>query len=169
MRKFLSIVILGLLSFLLTSSDTGYIPEVHKKYIANHLHLAVKYQHECGVPASITLAQALVESGGGYSELGKNAHNHFGIKAFSNWKGKTYKGFRAYDNIEEGYADHALFLYEHYSQAVGKPASYWTTYCKGYGGPGYWAHIAKVVKSYNLTVYDNTSPHPYEWQWVNSK
>jgi len=164
MRKFLSIVVLGLLSFLFTATDPG-IPVVHKKYIDTHLHLAIKYQEECGVPASITLAQALTESGGGQSELGKYAHNHFGIKAYSNWKGKTYKGFRAYNNIEDGYADHALFLYEHYSHAVGQPSEYWTKKCRGYGGPGYWDHIAKVVKNYKLTIYDQPQKNPYEWQW----
>ncbi len=168
MRKFLSSVVLGLLSFLFTSFDTDNIPASHKKYIAEHLHLAVKYQQDCGIPASITLAQALVESGGGCSDLGKNAHNHFGIKAYSNWKGKTYKGFRAYNNIEDGYADHALFLHDNYSSAVGKPASYWTSNCRGYGGNGYWNHTAKVIASYNLTIYDNIKPIQYEWQWRNS-
>ena len=70
------------------------------------------------IPASITLAQGILESGYGEGTLAKNANNHFGIKCHKDWKGKTIthdddeKGecFRSYKNPLRSYRDHSLFL-----------------------------------------------------------
>jgi uncharacterized FlgJ-related protein len=78
----------------------------------------MKEMKRTGVPASITLAQAIVESNSGESNLAKNHNNHFGIKCKSDWKGaKTYQDddakqecFRAYENAEQSFKDHSNFL-----------------------------------------------------------
>ena len=57
-------------------------------YIEKYSSLAVKHQKQYGIPASITLAQGLLESGAGRSELARMSNNHFGIKCHSDWKGK---------------------------------------------------------------------------------
>ena len=87
-------------------------------YIEKYNRIAMREMQEYKIPASITLAQGLLESGNGKSELAKKSNNHFGIKCHSSWKGKrTYhdddaKGecFRVYDSPAESYRDHSIFL-----------------------------------------------------------
>jgi flagellum-specific peptidoglycan hydrolase FlgJ len=135
---------------------------VHEQYLYTTLTpvICMKLHYEHGVPASIQLAQAIAESGGGISEVAKNSNNHFGIKAFSNWKGKVYTTkygthYRAYTTLEEGYKDHAEFLNYHYKGAVGKNWRYWVANCKGYGASSnYWQHIGKIIEIYKLYKFD---------------
>ncbi len=87
-------------------------------YIEEWKETAVQNQADYGIPASIIMAQALLESAAGTSELAVNARNHFGIKCTSEWFGGVYyydddsKGecFRQYANAAESFKDHALFL-----------------------------------------------------------
>ena len=87
-------------------------------YIEQWKETAVQNQVDYGIPASIIMAQALLESAAGTSELAVNARNHFGIKCTSEWFGGVYyydddsKGecFRQYANAAESFKDHALFL-----------------------------------------------------------
>ena len=87
-------------------------------YIAQYKAIAIKEMKRTGVPASITLAQAILESNSGESNLAKNHNNHFGIKCKSDWTGaKTYQDddakqecFRAYDAAEVSFKDHSNFL-----------------------------------------------------------
>ncbi len=87
-------------------------------YIAQYKAIAMKEMKRTGVPASITLAQAIVESNSGESNLAKNHNNHFGIKCKSDWTGaKAYQDddakqecFRAYDAAELSFKDHSNFL-----------------------------------------------------------
>jgi LysM repeat protein len=89
-----------------------------EEYIAQWKDVAVKKMKEHGIPASITLAQGLLESGNGNSELARNGNNHFGIKCTPDWTGgKTYHDddqknecFRKYNNAAQSYEDHAKFL-----------------------------------------------------------
>ncbi|MDQ3073102.1 MAG: LysM peptidoglycan-binding domain-containing protein [Bacteroidota bacterium] len=89
-----------------------------EEYIATYKDLAIKEMHRARIPASITLAQGLLESGYGNSYLAREANNHFGIKCKSDWTGKSVKAdddalqecFRAYDNVEDSYRDHSDFL-----------------------------------------------------------
>ena len=88
------------------------------EYIAQWADVAIEHMEIYGIPASITMAQAIVESGCGNSVLARTANNHFGIKCGNSWTGeKVYhdddaKGecFRAYASAEESFADHAEFL-----------------------------------------------------------
>ena len=87
-------------------------------YIEEWKGVAIQNQAEYGIPASIIMAQALLESAAGTSELAVNAKNHFGIKCTSEWFGAVYyydddsKGecFRQYANAAESFKDHAKFL-----------------------------------------------------------
>ena len=92
--------------------------DAYNRYIKQYKDIAIKHQKKYGIPASITLAQGLLESSAGRSRLAREANNHFGIKCGSGWKGKTIKHkaergkecFRKYKNAEESYEDHSRFL-----------------------------------------------------------
>lgn len=91
-----------------------------QEYIDTYKYMAMRSMKEFGIPASITLAQGLLESGNGGSRLAVEGNNHFGIKCKGSWTGgKIYhdddeKGecFRKYRNAEQSYRDHSKFLTE---------------------------------------------------------
>lgn len=111
-------VILGALLLCSSSMLMAQQKITRSEYIAKWADVAIEHMEIYGIPASITMAQAIVESGCGNSVLARNANNHFGIKCGSSWTGdKVYhdddaKGecFRAYTSAEESFADHAEFL-----------------------------------------------------------
>lgn len=86
-------------------------------YIERYKTVALQHEKEFGVPASITLAQGLLESSVGQSKMAQEANNHFGIKAY-HWKGEVYGrcdslkqvGYRKYGQPEDSFLDHAKFL-----------------------------------------------------------
>ncbi len=86
-------------------------------YIDRYKNVALQYENEYGVPASITLAQGLLESYVGQSKMAQEANNHFGIKAY-HWQGEVYGkgdnsnkvGYRKYGCAEDSFLDHAKFL-----------------------------------------------------------
>lgn len=92
--------------------------ELTLNYINKYKGIAIKEMERTGIPASITLAQAIVESGSGESNLAKKANNHFGIKCKTEWTGeKIYQDddaknecFRVYPNAESSFIDHSNFL-----------------------------------------------------------
>lgn len=89
-----------------------------EEYIETYKDIAMKEMKDHGIPASITLAQGIIESGAGNSALAREAKNHFGIKCHKGWTGKTYtmdddeknECFRKYKKAEESYRDHSEFL-----------------------------------------------------------
>lgn len=91
-----------------------------QEYINTYKHIAIKNMIEFGIPASITMAQGILESGYGNSELARYANNHFGIKCHKDWEGEGYyidddeinECFRKYKSPEESFSDHSLFLTE---------------------------------------------------------
>lgn len=90
----------------------------YEAYIEQYRHIAIEQQRLHGIPASITMAQAILESAAGKSELATKANNHFGIKCTSDWPGKSYhyddnkanECFRHYATVADSYEDHSLFL-----------------------------------------------------------
>ncbi len=88
------------------------------EYIEKYKDIAIHEMKEYGIPASITLAQGILESASGTSYLAVEANNHFGIKCHRDWKGKkVYKDddkkdecFRVYKDPDESFRDHSLFL-----------------------------------------------------------
>lgn len=104
--------------FLTTALGLMAQNESYIRYIDQWKSTAVENQAEYGIPASIIMAQALLESAAGQSELAVNANNHFGIKCTNEWMGAVYyydddsagECFRQYANAAESFRDHALFL-----------------------------------------------------------
>lgn len=134
------------------------IPDKYIMYIKKHGTKAQLLQVTHGVPASIQLAQAIYESAAGSSNIAQQANNHFGIRCGDGWDGERYESesgcWRKYDNIGHSYVDHANFLAKYYPDACHKDWQHWVKYCKGYGGPGYWQKIGKIIKNYQLDAYD---------------
>ena len=115
MKKAIVLSVVVCLSMALAAQKQN---ESYLAYIDQWKQTAVENQTDYGVPASIIMAQALLESAAGTSELAKNANNHFGIKCTNDWFGGVYyhdddrKGecFRRYNNAAESFKDHSLFL-----------------------------------------------------------
>lgn len=114
MKKGVSILILTLILGASVIAQKITVDE----YILAYSDVAIQKMEEYGIPASITLAQGILESGSGNSELARKANNHFGIKCHKGWKGKTFhmdddakdECFRKYKNPDESYHDHSIFL-----------------------------------------------------------
>src|SRR4051812_31912897 len=89
-----------------------------EQYIALYKDIAVREMKRMGIPAAITLAQGILETESGNSELVRKSNNHFGIKCKSNWTGESVSHdddargecFRLYKNAEDSYRDHSNFL-----------------------------------------------------------
>src|ERR1700744_1838937 len=100
------------------ASSDDYVPLTSVQYINRYKDIAIHEMQTYGIPASITLAQGLYESGAGNSDLARVANNHFGVKAGSTWTGRVYykdddernDAFRVYTSAEESYRDHSVFL-----------------------------------------------------------
>jgi hypothetical protein len=157
--------------FLLLLSTFSYAQnsETVRKYIEAYKDLAVQEMLRTGVPASITLAQGIHESGAGNSQLAVSSNNHFGIKCKSNWTGETVKHdddakgecFRKYPSPADSYKDHSDFLKSgarYASLFTLDPEDYaaWANGLKqaGYAtNPKYPQVIIKLVEDYNLQQY----------------
>ena len=141
----------------------------YENYINKYAPVAKKQQQLYGIPASITLAQALLESAAGQSELALNANNHFGVKCGSVWEGKTYQHkaetgkecFRKYDSPEQSFEDHSLFLkrpnYQSLFQLKQTDYKGWAHGLRqcGYAtDPQYANKLIKVIETYGLSKYD---------------
>lgn len=139
-------------------------------YINKYKSLAISEMNEFGIPASITLAQGILESGNGESRLAVEANNHFGIKCHTNWDGETIfadddeknECFRKYSTVEESFRDHSLFLStrDRYQFLFNyKKTNYrkWARGLKeaGYAtNPKYASSLIKIIKNNNLSKYD---------------
>lgn len=94
------------------------VKQTRAEYVDKYKDIAIKHMEHYGIPASITMAQGLLESSSGNSELSTKSNNHFGIKCKTGWTGRSVRHdddeaqecFRAYDTVEESYRDHAEFL-----------------------------------------------------------
>lgn len=137
-------------------------------YIARYKAIAISEMKRTGVPASIKIAQAILESGYGRSELAKNANNHFGIRCGNDWKGKTYhlKGknscFRAYSSVNESFKQHSDFLKgrSHYASLFKLKTTDYKGWARGLQKAGYAtdssypAKLIELIERYKLYQYD---------------
>ena len=140
-------------------------------YIEKYKDIAMREMLEYKIPASVTLAQGLLESGYGNSELVKKSNNHFGIKCHKDWKGKrTYhdddeKGecFRVYKTPEESYRDHSKFLSngQRYAFLFDLKITDYKGWAKGLKKAGYATSssyadvLINLIEKYDLTQYDD--------------
>ncbi|NNC94457.1 MAG: LysM peptidoglycan-binding domain-containing protein [Chitinophagales bacterium] len=139
-------------------------------YIQQFNRMAVEEMHKFGIPASITLAQGILESGSGKSGLAVRSNNHFGIKCHTGWAGrKTYHDddkknecFRVYTEASESFRDHSLFLFHRsrYSFLFELERTDYKEWAKGLKKAGYatnpkYAHLLiNLIERYNLHAYD---------------
>ena len=147
---------------------------LYNKYIKEYAPMAVEQMKKYQIPASITLAQGLLESGAGRSVLARKSNNHFGIKCHG-WRGrKVYhdddaKGecFRAYKKVEDSYEDHSKFLKN--------GSRYWAKGLKkaGYAtDPSYANRLITIIEDYDLYKYDSKGMSKREarrWQKLLKK
>jgi LysM repeat protein len=171
MRIVVLFLFLSIFSLPLSGSDK--VKPVRLKYINDHKEYAIKEMQLYGIPASITLAQACLESMDGRSDLATKANNHFGIKC-SNWNGPGFiqdddtkdECFRKYNSIIESYTDHSEFLktrprYEHLFNLDKTDYKGWAKGLKkaGYAtDPSYADRLIKIIEDYELHQYDLHTP-----------
>jgi LysM repeat protein len=140
------------------------------QYVEKYKLLAISEMHKTGIPASITLAQALHESANGTSQLAVKANNHFGVKCNRTWNGGKFHRngnrknscFRKYNTVEEAYADRSYFMSNNKQYAFlfkFKPTQY-KKWAHGLQRSGYArsrvyaSHLLKTIKTYELYQYD---------------
>lgn len=144
-----------------------------EEYIDIYKDIAIKKQKEYKIPASITLAQGILESGSGNSTLARKANNHFGIKCHKTWSGKTYRMdddakdecFRKYKKAEDSYRDHSLFLTQRgrYSFLFKYKTTDYKKWAYGLKKAGYATNpkypqlLIRIIEKYNLSKYDKIS------------
>ena len=141
----------------------------NETYIEQWQDEAVRQMQQYGIPASITLAQGILESGNGVSELARRSNNHFGIKCHATWTGKrTYhdddeKGecFRVYDDAKDSYEDHSHFLLrDRYARLFElEPTDYkgWAKGLKACGyatDPSYADRLITLIEKHDLNALD---------------
>ena len=166
-----------LFSFLTLSAQTAAQRALADAYLEKFAGYAVEEMHRSGVPASITLAQGMLESSYGRSELAVKANNHFGIQCHGDaWKGKRYqhmdsgelRDFRKYKSVLESYEDHSNFLLKNKRYAflfALERTDYkgWARGLKkaGYAeDPEYAEKLIRVVEMYGLDKYDTMTQVP---------
>ena len=184
--KLLLILIISCLTLQAQTRNKQY-----EDYIKKYRELAVEEMKKYHIPASITLAQGLLESGAGQSTLARKSNNHFGIKCGSDWRGKTVSHdddargecFRAYKHPKESYEDHSKFLagrsryaslfklkitdYKGWARGL-KKAGYATN-------PRYADQLIGIIELYELHKYDEKNylkwikknPNPHQTYIAN--
>ena len=164
-------VIIALMALCLLSVSA---PDARKAYIEKYSSIAVEEMKRTGVPASITLAQGILESDAGRSRLATKANNHFGIKCRNDWKGRTIKEddnqrgecFRVYPSEASSFKDHSDFLrsrdrYKSLFELEQTDYKGWAEGLKkaGYAtDPAYASKLIKLIEDYELWRYDDDAP-----------
>jgi len=135
--------------------------------------MAMQQQQKYKIPASITLAQGLLESGAGRSRLAREANNHFGIKVPGGWTGpyilvdddRPKEKFRKYRSVQESYEDHSLFLQKpRYSRLFTYRITDYKSWAKGLKAcgyatsPTYAQSLIRIIEMYSLHQFDTRKP-----------
>lgn len=169
-KVFILISILLIFSVVLTAQQTN---QDYTQYIQKFHEIAIRQQKKYGIPASIILAQGLLESGAGKGRLAVQANNHFGIKCH-NWTGETIfqdddvrnECFRKYNHVLDSYDDHSQFLsskprYSNLFKLNSTDYVGWAHGLKAAGyatDPGYASKLISLIERYNLHQYDSAKP-----------
>lgn len=164
------VVVFSLLFGIIASQAQTLTRQTKEEYIARYKHIAIDHMERYGIPASITLAQGILESDSGNSNLARKSNNHFGIKCKKDWKGdRVYhtddapdECFRKYDSVEDSYEDHAEFLDK--SPRYDKCFAYdaddyrnWALGLKAAGyatAPDYAQRLIKLIEDNDLYLFD---------------
>lgn len=165
-----SAILLALFLSVLTAPMHGQsVNALYADYIRQYSSLAREQQKEHGIPASITLAQGLLESRAGLSTLASQCNNHFGIKCHSTWTGETMlrdddapdECFRVYASAAESFRDHSLFLHgRRYSRLFDLDPSDYAAWAHGLRecgyatDPNYGYKLISIIELYRLYEYD---------------
>ena len=152
-----------------STTNSSSIKTPAESYIERYKNIAITEMNGSGIPASITLAQGILESGSGNSKLAKEANNHFGIKCATEWKGETILQdddnkddcFRVYKSPEESFRDHTEFLkrkrYASLFELDKNDYRGWANGLKtaGYAtNPRYAELLISLVERYDLSRFD---------------
>jgi flagellum-specific peptidoglycan hydrolase FlgJ len=156
---------------IVSTSKTVTSNDIVSLYIYQYKDAAMGNMRNYGIPASIILAQGILESGAGRGDLAMNANNHFGIKCHEGWTGETVQHdddspqecFRKYDNPSESFKDHALFLTgrSRYAKLFEFSKDDYKAWAKGLRSAGYATDpkypdkLISYIERYHLDQYDN--------------
>jgi len=165
MRFFFLTILFALISL------TGFSQLSRREYISKYQLIAIEEMNRTGIPASITMAQACLESADGNSQLSKKSNNHFGIKCKGNWKGKKVYAdddkknecFRKYKSVKESYIDHSDFLLvnQRYGTLFNLDPSDYVGWARGLKKAGYATAkhydkaLIKIIEDYQLYRLDS--------------
>lgn len=144
--------------------------QTKEEYIDRYKQIAIDHMERYGIPASITLAQGILESDSGNSNLARRSNNHFGIKCKTGWKGdRVYhtddapdECFRKYDSVEESYEDHAEFLDQspRYDSLFAYSSSDYRSWARGLKAAGYATapdyaeRLTRIIEDNQLFLFD---------------
>lgn len=167
-NKFCLLPLLLLLPLCLSAAGKASVR--YTAYIEQYAPLAIEQQQKHGIPASITLAQGLLESAAGQSTLATEGNNHFGIKCHTSWTGPTMlrdddapdECFRVYPDPIQSYEDHSLFLTRsrRYAPLFELPANDYAAWAHGLKtagyatDPHYGERLIAIIEQYSLYRYD---------------
>ncbi|MBR1961510.1 MAG: glucosaminidase domain-containing protein [Alistipes sp.] len=166
MRKIFVAVVLSIVAM----SASAAVRQTREEYVEKYKAIAIAHMERYGIPASITMAQGILESDSGNSHLSTTSNNHFGIKCKKSWKGdRVYhdddaKGecFRAYPTVEASYQDHADFLDQspRYDSLFAYPSDDYRSWARGLKAAGYATapdyaeRLVKIIESMKLYLLD---------------
>ncbi|KRD08305.1 hemagglutinin [Flavobacterium sp. Root901] len=153
-----------------STSKTVVTSDLINNYVLQYKDIAMGNMQKYGIPASIILAQGILESGAGKGDLAIEANNHFGIKCHNDWLGESVRHdddssqecFRKYNEASESYRDHALFLVgkKRYAALFTYEKDDYKTWAKGLRAAGYATDpnypdkLIGYIERYNLHQYD---------------
>ena len=156
---------------LVATSKVKATTEDVKKYISDFKETAKSNMKSHGVPASITMAQGILESGAGFGQLAKEANNHFGIKCHTGWTGESVKYdddaeqecFRKYEDPAESYRDHSTCLSsrKRYESLFKLDKGDYEAWANGLKKAGYAtdtlypSKLIGIIERYELYKFDN--------------
>ncbi|WP_158729672.1 MULTISPECIES: glucosaminidase domain-containing protein [unclassified Flavobacterium] len=156
---------------IVSTSKTIVTSDVIVLYVSKYKDIAMGNMKNYGIPASIILAQGVLESGAGNGDLALSANNHFGIKCHVGWTGETVNHdddasqecFRKYDNPSESFRDHALFLTSRsrYSKLFENQKGDYKAWARGLREAGYATDpkypdkLISYIERYQLHQYDD--------------
>ncbi len=176
MLKHLSILSLFTVTTLLLSAQPAEHKMTSIQYVESYKDEAIKEMLMYNIPASITLAQGMLESGNGNSDLAVYANNHFGIKCHKGWEGPTFtkdddakdECFRKYSSVLDSYTDHSNFLKtrSRYSGLFELKRTDYKGWAKGLKetgyatDPKYTQRLLEIIDTYKLYQYDKVDELP---------